>query len=58
MVSDEERNYRNLAAQARGNAEHAADAYDKRTLLLVAQRYDVLAERARLRAADEKDDCA
>jgi hypothetical protein len=56
-LSEEER-YRHLAAQARTDAERASDAYDKRTLLLVAQRYDVLADRARTRQQDKKDECA
>jgi hypothetical protein len=57
-VSKEEERYRRLAAEARTHAEQATDAYDKRTLLLVAQRYDVLADRAKLRAEDTKDECA
>jgi len=42
-----ETEYRRLATEARAKALAATDAYDKRTYLLVAQRYDVLAERAR-----------
>jgi hypothetical protein len=49
--------YRKLAAEARADATHAIDAYDKRTLLLVAQRYEVLAERARIREREKKGAC-
>lgn len=48
-LSQEEERYRKLAAEARASARDATDAYDKRTLLLVAQRYDTLAERAKKR---------
>ena len=41
--------YRQLALETRAKALQTMDAYDKRTLLLVAQRYDVLVERARRR---------
>jgi hypothetical protein len=51
-LSEEER-YRQLAAEARASAARATDAYDKRTLLLVAQRYDILAERAKRRPFEE-----
>ncbi|HXR87881.1 MAG TPA: hypothetical protein VN728_12950 [Stellaceae bacterium] len=57
-MSQEEERYRKLAAEARANAANAADAYEKRTLLLVAQRYEVLAERARIRARDKEGECA
>jgi hypothetical protein len=46
MVSSEEE-YRRLATEARAKALGALDPYDKRTFLLVAQRYDVLADRMR-----------
>jgi len=49
-MSEEERQYQTLAAEARANAARASDAYDHRTLMLVAQRYEILAVRARLRA--------
>ena len=49
-AAEEENRYRQLAAEARANAEQASDAYEKRNLLLMAQRYDVLAERAKKRA--------
>lgn len=52
-MSEEER-YRQLATDARAKALQATDAYDKRTLLLVAQRYDVLAERAKKHPPLEK----
>jgi hypothetical protein len=51
-LSEEER-YRQLAAEARANAAQATDAYDKRTLLLVAQRYAILAERAKRRPVEK-----
>ena len=38
--------YRWLETGARAKARAATDAYDKRTYLLVAQRYDMVAERA------------
>jgi hypothetical protein len=50
-LSQDEERYSKLAAEARANAQHATDAYDKRTFLLVAQRYEILAERAKRRAA-------
>lgn len=53
-MSQEEERYRKLAAEARANALHAADAYEKRTLLLVAQRYEILAERAKGRRPLDK----
>ena len=57
-MSNEEQRYRALATEARAEAERAADPYNKRTLLLVAQRYDVLADRARARDQNKKADCA
>lgn len=53
VLSEEEERYRKLASEARANADRASDAYDKRTLLLVAQRYDELADRALIRSRDE-----
>lgn len=50
LFSQSEADYRRLATEARAKALAAIDAYDKRTYLLVAQRYDVLAERARRNA--------
>jgi hypothetical protein len=44
-MSDEQE-YRRLATEARAKALASNDPYDKRTFLLVAQRYDVLAHRA------------
>ena len=52
-MSEEER-YRLLATEMRANALKATDPYDKWTLLLVAQRYDVLAKRAKPREALDK----
>ena len=43
-----------MAAEARGIAETMSDPYSKRTLLLIAQQYEALAERARKRAETEK----
>jgi hypothetical protein len=43
----DEQEYRRLAAEARSKALQGIGPYDKRTFLLVAQRYDVLADRAR-----------
>jgi hypothetical protein len=43
----DEQEYRRLATEARAKALHAVDPYDKRTQFLVAQRYDVLADRVR-----------
>jgi hypothetical protein len=57
-LSEEEQRYRRLASEARVNAERASDAYDKRTLLLVAQRYDELADRALIRSRDKKGEVA
>lgn len=50
MFPQREADYRRRAIEARATALAAIDAYDKRTYLLVAQRYDVLAERARRNA--------
>jgi hypothetical protein len=47
-VSEEEK-FRQLAAEARADAERATDPYNKRTLLLIAQRYEMMAERAKAR---------
>jgi hypothetical protein len=49
QMSDEEE-YRKLADAERAKAQAATDPYEKRTILLVAQRYDVLADRAKRRA--------
>ena len=58
MSKEEEERYRKLASEARANAERATDVYDKRTLLLVAQRYDELADRAHNRRRGKKGEVA
>jgi hypothetical protein len=45
MTAEEQ--YRLLAAEARVQADSEADPYARRRLLLSAQHYDVLAERAK-----------
>jgi len=45
-VTDSELHCRKLATDARASAEFLLDPYSKRTLLLIAQRYEMLAERA------------
>jgi len=59
-LSEEEERYRKLAAEARADAATVSDPYSKRTLLLIAQRYETLAERAATRgkAEERKADCA
>jgi hypothetical protein len=47
VVMSSEEDYRRLATEARAQALASLDPYDKRTFLLVAQRYDVLADRLR-----------
>lgn len=48
-----------LAREARDSAASVSDPYNKRTFLLIAQRYETMAERVRLRASDsKKDGCA
>lgn len=45
-MTDSEQHSRKLASETRASAEFLLDPYSKRTLLLIAQRYDMLAERA------------
>jgi hypothetical protein len=47
LFPQREAEYCRLASDARAKVLVSTDAYDKRTYLLMAQRYDVLAERAR-----------
>ena len=50
-----EEDYRHFALAIRANAELISDAYEKRALLLIAQRYDILAEHAARRATGTID---
>jgi hypothetical protein len=48
-----------LARKIRAQAEFLVDPYNKRTLLLIAQSYDTMAERAKRRIGEKpKDECA
>lgn len=48
-----------LAEEARLHAAQIHDPYSKRTLLLIAQRYEMLAERARhAKDAENDSECA
>ena len=46
-----EEDYRHFALEIRANAELISDPYEKRALLMIAQRYDILADHAAKRAA-------
>jgi hypothetical protein len=45
----EDNEYRQLAADALATAEQIEDSYSRRTYLLIAERYDTQATRARVR---------
>jgi hypothetical protein len=47
-----------LALDSRAKADLMVDPYSKRTLLLIAQRYEIMAERARGHLGDVKQDIA
>jgi len=47
---DDPQHWVNMAAEARGAAEAMRDVYSKRALLLIAQRYEELAERIKRRS--------
>lgn len=49
-----EQNYRQMAATARTLADSETDLYEKRQLLLMAQHYDILAERAKQRVSRKR----
>jgi hypothetical protein len=48
---DDPEHWLTLAAETRAAAEQMADSHSKRTLLLIAQRYEIIADRAKRRAA-------
>lgn len=50
VVTDSEQHWGKLADDARASAQSIHDDYGKRTLLLIAERYDMLAQRAKLKA--------
>lgn len=56
---DDPSHWRGLAANNRNAAAQMVDPYSKRTLLLIAQRYDLMAERAQRRLEEaEKGEVA
>ena len=56
---DDPEHWLKLARDSRVSAEWITDAYSKRTLLLIAQRYEMMAERAKRRSDEgRKDECA
>jgi hypothetical protein len=50
---DNSEHWLKLADESRVAATHMSDPFSKRTLLLIAQRYEIMAERAGQRAAQE-----
>jgi hypothetical protein len=50
---DDPEHWLKLAQDSRAAAEKLVDPFSKRTLLLIAQRYDLMADRAKQRAEEE-----
>ena len=50
---DDPEHWLKLAQESRATAELMSDPFSKRTLLLIAQRYVIMAERAKQRSEQE-----